>query len=296
MKKRFFVVLIAFLLVLTGCSTKAPDTTKPDSSQSKETTFEKAKRLGYVNVGFANEAPYAFATPDGKLTGEAPEISRVILQKLGIKEMSGVLTEFGSLIPSLKANRVDIITAGMFITADRAKEVDFANPEYTIGEAIAVKKDNPLKLKSYESIAANSKAKIAIMAGAIEYDRAIGVGVSKDQIVTVPDQPSALAALQAGRVDAITMTGPSLQAMLDAAKDASIERVNDFTQPIINGKSVQGYGAAAFRKEDSDFREAYNKELENLKKSGELLKILQKFGFSESEVPGQVTAEQAAGK
>jgi len=134
------------------------------------------------------------------------------------------------------------------------------------------------------------------MAGAIEYDYAVAVGVAKDQIVTVPDQPSALSALQAGRVDAITMTGPALQSMLDAAKDPKIERVMDFTQPVIDGKAVQGYGAAAFRQEDDDFREAYNTELENLKKSGELLEILKQFGFTEQEYPGDTTAEQALGK
>ena len=40
-----------------------------------ETTLEKARRQGYLRVGFANEAPYGYATPDGKLTGPAdPEI------------------------------------------------------------------------------------------------------------------------------------------------------------------------------------------------------------------------------
>ena len=31
-----------------------------------ETTLEKAKRDGFIRVGFANEAPYGFATPDGR--------------------------------------------------------------------------------------------------------------------------------------------------------------------------------------------------------------------------------------
>ena len=36
-----------------------------------QTTLERAKADGYIRVGFANEAPFGFATPDGKLTGEA---------------------------------------------------------------------------------------------------------------------------------------------------------------------------------------------------------------------------------
>jgi len=95
-------------------------------------------------------------------------------------------------------------------------------------------------------------------------------------------------------VHAVTMTGPSIQAVLDSAKDDGIERVMDFTQPEIDGKSVRGYGAAAFRKEDDAFREAFNAELEKLKESGELLEILKTFGFTEQELPGDTTAEQLA--
>src|SRR4051794_41085815 len=41
-------------------------------SAHAETTLERAKKDGYIRVGFANEAPFGYATPDGKLTGEAP--------------------------------------------------------------------------------------------------------------------------------------------------------------------------------------------------------------------------------
>ncbi|MFC4768901.1 ectoine/hydroxyectoine ABC transporter substrate-binding protein EhuB [Effusibacillus consociatus] len=276
-------------LLLAGCGISVKT---GGGNSSGESALERAKKEGYVTVGFANEKPYAYATPDGKLTGEAVEVARAVLKNLGINEMRPVLTEFGSLIPGLKAKRFDIITAGMYITPERAKEVDFANPEYSIGEALAVKQGNPLSLHSYQDIASNSKAKVGVMGGAIELEYLKKSGVPEDRIVIVSDQASAIAALQAGRVDAITMTGPSLQAVMESAKDSNIERVMDFKQPVIDGKSVRGYGAAAFRKEDADFREAFNRELAKLKESGELLKILKPFGFTEQELPGDVTAEQ----
>ncbi|GKU79093.1 ectoine/hydroxyectoine ABC transporter substrate-binding protein EhuB [Paenibacillus sp. L3-i20] len=277
---------LMLLGLLVGCGNGG---TPADSS---ETTLAKAQREGYITVGFANERPYAYATPDGKLTGEAVEISRKILSNLGIKQMDGVLTEFGSLIPGLKADRYSMITAGMFITKERAKQVAFANPEYSIGEALAVKKGNPLNLKSYEDIKANPKAKIAVMVGAIELEYLKSVGIPETQIISVPDQPAAISALQSNRVDALTMTGPSLQSMLESAKDDNLERVMDFTQPIIDGVSVRGYGAAVFRIGDDEFREAFNAELNKLKQSGELLEILKQFGFTEQELPGDVTAEE----
>lgn len=290
--------MLSCSLLAAGCGSgqEAVPGAGNSPSQATESTLEKAKKQGFVTVGFANEKPYAYATPDGKLTGEAVEVARAVLSKMGINEMNGVLTEFGSLIPGLVAKRFDIITAGMYITPARSKEVAFANPEYSIGEALAVKKGNPLELRSYQDIAANAKAKIAVMSGAIEMEYLEKSGVKKDQMVLVPDQPSAIAALQAGRADAITMTGPSLQAVLESAKDSNVERVMDFVQPVIDGQSIRGYGAAAFRKEDEDFVKAYNEELKKLNDSGELLKILEPFGFTEQELPGDKTAEELSKK
>ncbi|UFJ40263.1 ectoine/hydroxyectoine ABC transporter substrate-binding protein EhuB [Brevibacillus humidisoli] len=302
--KKFFHMLITLMMVgvLVGCGTQTSgsqagtgDQPSGDSSsgeQSAETTLAKIKSAGKVTVGFANEKPYAYKDENGKLTGEAVEIARTILNKMGVKEMEPVLVEFGALIPGLKAKRFDMITAGMYITPDRCKSVAFAEPEYSIGEALAVKKGNPLNLKSYEDIVNNKEAKVAVMAGAAEEGYLKKMGAAEDQIVIVPDQPAAIKALQSDRVHAITMTGPSLQAVLDSANDDTLERVMDFDQPVIDGKGVRGYGATAFRQEDTALREAFNAELKKLKESGELLNIIKPFGFTEQELPGDMTAEK----
>ncbi|GIP46417.1 ectoine/hydroxyectoine ABC transporter substrate-binding protein EhuB [Paenibacillus sp. J53TS2] len=258
-------------------------------------TLAEAIRKGSITVGFANEKPYAYKDANGELTGEAVEIARVILKRLGINEMKGELTEFGSLIAGLQANRFDLITAGMFVNPERCEAVLFANPEYSIGEAIAVKQGNPLNLGSYEDIASHEKARVAVMTGAVEIGYLQNSGVPDDRIIQVPDQASAISALQSGRVEAITMTGPSLQAMLESAGDDKIERVADFSQPVIDGQSVRGYGATAFRLADKEFQDAYNAELAKMKESGELLEILQQFGFTEQEMPGDMTAAELCG-
>ncbi|WP_367613764.1 transporter substrate-binding domain-containing protein [Heyndrickxia ginsengihumi] len=133
---------------------------------------------------------------------------------------------------------------------------------------------------------------MGVIAGTAEANYVKESGVNASQITVISDNPSALSALQSGRVDVITMTGPALRSLLDTAKSNNVEKVKDFKQPVINGKSVKGYGATVFRKQDDDFREAFNKELEKMKKDGELLKILKKYGFTENELPGDVTTEQ----
>lgn len=256
------------------------------------TALEQAVERGYITVGFAGENPYAYKNEKGQLTGEAVEIARVILKRLGIEEMRGELTEFSALIGGLQAKRFDLITAGMFINPERCGAVLFADPEYSIGEGLAVKAGNPLGLNSYASIAGNKDAKVAVMAGAVEIGYLEASGVTENQMVIVPDQDAAISALQSGRADAMTMTGPALQSRLEEASDSNIERVMDFEQPIVNGTSIRGYGATAFRKEDTSFRDAFNAELAKMKESGELLDILETFGFTEQELPGDMTAQQ----
>lgn len=272
------VTMIVLILSLVACGSK--------------NTLEEVKDKGTAKVGFANEKPYAYQESNGELTGEAVEIARAILERIGVEEMEGELTEFGSLIGGLQSKRFDMITAGMFVNPNRCESVLFANPEYSIGEAIGVLTGNPHDIHSYADIAANPEVKVAVMVGAVEIGYLEAMQVPADQIVQVPDQAAAISALQSDRAQVITMTGPSLQAMLESANDSDIERVMDFEQPIVDGESVRGYGATAFHKDDAEFRDAFNKELQKLKDSGELLEILEKFGFTEQELPGDMTAEE----
>ena len=54
-----------------------------------------------------------------------------------------MLTEFGSLIPGLKAGRFDIIAAGMFVNPARCDEIAFSEPSYGIGQAMLVPDGQP---------------------------------------------------------------------------------------------------------------------------------------------------------
>jgi polar amino acid transport system substrate-binding protein len=78
-----------------------------------------------------------------------PILRRTALSLLGVKEVDGVLTEWGSLIPGLRAGRFDAIVASMYITPTRCKQIIFANPTYGIGEALIVQKGNPDGISNY---------------------------------------------------------------------------------------------------------------------------------------------------
>ncbi len=258
-----------------------------------QNTLEQARERGFIRVGFANEVPYAYAQPDGTLTGEAVEVARAIFERLGIPEMDGVLTEFGSLIPGLQAGRFDVITAGMYVTPVRCEQVAFADPEYQIGEGIVVPAGNPMGITSYTQIADDPSIRVGTGAGWLEYDYMIAMGVAENQIVTFPDAPSGMAGLQADRIDVFTGTSLTMRNIADIT--GGVEFVEDFEQPAIDGEEVISYGAAAFHANEGAFRDAYNEVLHELRASGELGEIIGEFGFGATELPGDVTSAELCG-
>jgi len=252
-----------------------------------QSTLEKAREQGYIRIGFANEAPYGYATPDGKLTGEAPEVAKAVLAKMGISEVDGVLTEFGSLIPGLQAGRFDIIAAGMFINPKRCEQVAFSEPSYGIGQAFLVKAGNPMSIEDYATIASNDDLKLAVMAGAVESGYAKAAGVEQGQLVMLPDQSSLVKAVQAGRADAAALTALSIADM--ASKNDGVESTKPFGE--VAGESVKGHGGFAFRKEDKALYEAFNAELKKFIGSDEHIALVTPFGFGEGYLPNKTTAE-----
>lgn len=254
-------------------------------------TLDRMRRRGVARIGFANEAPYAYLDPaTGRLTGEAPEVARIILARLGVDRVEGVLTEFGALIPGLQAGRFDLIAAGMYITPERCREADFSNPTYSIGEALVVRAGNPLSLHSYADIASNRKATLGVVTGAIQHRYALASDIPEARIAVFPDAPSALEAVSAGRADAYGGTSLTVADLLAKADDRRLERADPFTDPVIDGRPARGYGAFVFRQGDDELRAAVDRELAQFIGSEAHLAAVAPFGFTREHLPGDVTA------
>ena len=74
-----------------------------------------------ITIGIANEIPYGYEDEEtGEVTGEAPEVARVVLDELGITDREFVVVEFGALIGGLQAGNFDMIAAGMYIGPPRS--------------------------------------------------------------------------------------------------------------------------------------------------------------------------------
>ncbi|EJL03256.1 MULTISPECIES: ectoine/hydroxyectoine ABC transporter substrate-binding protein EhuB [Pseudomonas] len=252
-------------------------------------TLDTVKSNSSIRIGYANETPFAFTETDGTVTGESPEIAKIIFAKMGIKQVNGVLTEWGSLIPGLRAGRFDVIAAGMYITPARCKQVLFTDPQYQLPDALLVAKGNPKKLHSYEDIAKQPDVKLAIMAGTVNLAYARDSGVKDEQILQVPDTTAQLQAVRAGRADAAVGTQLTMKGLAGKGGD-KVEAMTEFK----DDPSHIGYGALAFRPEDKDLRDAVNAELKKWLGSEEHLKAVAPFGFDKSNVTSKTAAELCA--
>ncbi|MHA6260577.1 ectoine/hydroxyectoine ABC transporter substrate-binding protein EhuB [Sporosarcina sp. CAU 1771] len=263
------LMLVAVLLIVAACGN--------DKASEETSILEELREKGTVTVGFANEKPYAYEE-DGELKGAAVEIAKKVLGNLGIDEVKGQLSDFGNLIPGLNAGKFDLVTAGMAITPNRCENVAFGEPEIKYGEGLIVTTGNPENLMSYKDIADNPEIKVAVMSGATEIDFLQREGVDDSQIVRVPDIPASFSAVESGRAHATTGTEMTIKMALESANADKIEFVEGFVQPEIEG--VPSYGAAAFRTDSEELRNAYNEELTKLKEEGKIAELIEPSGFS----------------
>ncbi len=253
-------------------------------------TLQSARDAGRIRVGIAGEAPYGFTNQQGRVTGEAPEVARVVFRALGIPEIEATQVEFGSLIPALNARQFDMVAAGMFITPQRCKQAAFSIPDYTAPAAFLVPRGNPQQVRRFEDIATKN-LQLAVLSGAVEQGYAEDSGVPPNLIQVYDSQSALLQAVTGNRAYAAALTSISLKWLVAQNPGAPVEVTEPFS-PVINGQEQISAGAFVFRPVDNDLRTAFNPELQRIHDNGQWLQVVRPFGFGEENIPGpNVTTE-----
>ncbi len=261
-----------FLTLAAGASALMAIVATP--AFADDAKLDELKAQGFARVAIANEPPFTAVAADGKVSGAAPDVAREVFKRLGVADIVASISEYGAMIPGLQAGRHDVITAGLFMKPERCAAVAYSEPILCDAEAFALKKGNPLKLKSYKDIADNPDAKIGAPGGGTEEKLALEAGVPRDRVIVVPDGQSGLKMLQDGRIDVYSLPVLSINDLVSKANDPSIEVVAP-----VEGAPVYCDGAA-FKKGDEALRDAFDVELAKLKESGEFAKIIEPYGFS----------------
>lgn len=240
------------------------------------------KQRGYIRVATANEIPYGYMDQNGDAKGIAPDVATAVLKSMGITDIQWTVTEFGSLIPGLKANRFDMAAASQAILPARCQQVIYSKPNSSYGEGLMVKAGNPKNIHGYEDFVNNSSLKMGIVSGADQLDFAHAMGIPDSQLVTIPANADALSAVTTGRIDAYAGTGLTVQQL--AAKSDKVEPADPFTDPVVNGKPVRSWGGFTFNMNNTAFRDAFNKALAAFQQTPQYEQILTGYGLSKGDV------------
>lgn len=282
--KLLMLTAIALLLVVAGLALRW--NTTADGS------LERARKTERLRIGYAVEAPYAFLTPQGVVTGQSPELAQRLAARLGIPNVEWRLVEFGELISELRQGRIDVIAAGMFITRERAALVNFSDPIFWARPGLLVARGNPYGLHSFTDILGQERVRVAVLSGAVEGEALRQAGLGEERLVVVPDAQTGRVAVQTGLADALALSAPTINWMVLRQPPLKTEVAKPFSQPGRDFDTCQGYGAFVFRKEDTELLAAWNREQRAYFATQEFRQLMEDFGFGPEEMPGNATLKE----
>ena len=235
MKKLAIVALVAS--AICGCAQKESDTVK----MITEATFP----------------PYEFLRGQ-EIVGIDVEICRAIAQKLG-KGFQCETVDFDSVIPAVISGKAHLAAAGITVTEDRKKNVDFSVPYVKTGIVVIYKKDNPFKDK--EQLKGK---KIGVQAGTTS--ETFVTDELKQEPERTKSPAEAVAALKAGRVEFVI-------ADIDPAKNCVKGEDSLALSDFITSEEY----AIAIKKGQPELLKTINETIAEIKADGRLAKWVKEF-------------------
>ncbi|HBP63357.1 MAG TPA: adhesin [Desulfosporosinus sp.] len=266
--KKVGIVLTSLLLMaglVAGCGS-TPPTATPTNGVSADVKAIKDK--GVLKVGTKVDVPkFGYKDPTtGKVEGFEIDLANAISKKiLGTEKIETSAVTAKTRGPLLDSGDVDLVIATFTVNEERKKSYNFSDPYFTDGVRLLVKKSANIKsLKDLDGkkigVAQAATSKKAIQ----EQADKIGAKVTFLEFATYPEIKTAL---DSGRVDCFSVDGAILLGYLD-----------DSTTILADSFSPQEYGVAS-KKGNDGLAKAVNETIADLKKSGELDKMIQKWGI-----------------
>lgn len=220
----------------------------------------------FVTMGTsADFQPFEYpATVDGKstLVGIDIEIGKEIAKGLG-KNLRVVNKNFNFLIEDLSNNKLDFVMAGLTITEDRSKKVDFSNFYYEAEDVLVVRKADQDKYLTIEDVN-KSNIKIGAQSGTVQIDTVTEV-LNNTVKHFIPNLQNLMNDLKNNKAHGVILDKPVAEAYVKQMTDLVISNV-EF--PIKKDKY-----AVAVNKGNSTLLNSINETIEDLKTSGKLEEI-----------------------
>ncbi len=109
-------------------------------------------RSNVLKVGTSSDnPPFEYIDANGELQGLDVDLAKMIAAQMGM-EIEFVDMDFNSLIPALMANKVDVAIAGISVTNDRNRNIDFSRRYYVASQSVLVRNDSHIRIGKPEDL------------------------------------------------------------------------------------------------------------------------------------------------
>lgn len=236
------------------------DADEPDDAEDTADDSEEVKTL--VMATNAEFPPYEFHD-GGEIVGIDVEIAQAIAEKLGM-ELTVEDMAFDSIIPAVQSGKADMGFAGMTVTEDRKKSINFSNSYATGKQVIIVSEGSDIKS------ADDFEGKTIGVQGSTTGDLYVTwdyVDEGLAEIERYNKGVDAVMALLQGKVDAVVIDNEPAKVFVSQNEGLVILETEYITEEY----------AAAFAKDNEELLEQVNTALAELKESGKLQEIINKY-------------------
>ena len=209
--KKIIAMLMALMLVMTGIAVFTACDGNNDPAETTEATTDAAPQV----IKMATNAyfqPYEFYA-DGKIVGIDAEIAAAIAEKLGMT-LEIVDMEFDSIITAVNEGSGDFGMAGMTVTEDRLKEVDFSISYANGVQAIIVKEGSPITCAD-DLYAEGANYKVGVQLGTTG-DIYATDDFGSENVTTYSNGNEAVLALLGGSIDCVIIDNQPAEALVAA--------------------------------------------------------------------------------
>ncbi|MEW2166012.1 transporter substrate-binding domain-containing protein [Streptomyces sp. NPDC007084] len=253
------ITATAGLLLVAGCSS--------DGGGGKSTTANGVPLVKAGQLTTCTHLPYPpFQSEiDGKVQGFDVSLIDLVAKNLGVKQ-DIVDTPFENFKTGafLNSEQCDLAAAGMTITPERKKNVDFSDPYFNATQAVLV--DKKSGLNSLSDVKAKGK-KLGAQAQTTGEDYAKKQGFDP---VSFESSDAVLSGLRSGQVQAVVIDYPVVQGWLKDKANADAFKVVD------NLNTGEQYGFTV-KKGNTKLAAAINKAIKDAKADGTYKKLYEKW-------------------
>ena len=277
MKKQVIALLMAAVMVgsMAACGSDGAETTTAAADTATTAAADTATTAAEAEEGKEEAAagdnvlvmatnaefpPYEYHD-GGDIVGIDVEVAEAIAKKLGMTlEIEDIA--FDSIIPELESGKADIGVAGMTVDEDRLKNVDFTEPYTTASQVIIVKEDSDIAGPD------DLKGKyIGVQLGTTGDIYASDYEADGSTIERYNKGFEAVQAMQQGKIDAVVIDNEPAKVFVSQ---------NEGIKILDEALTVEEY-AIAIKKGNTELLDKINKALAELKESGELQAIIDKY-------------------